>query len=122
LCLSIAKSVWRCFSATDWLLADAGMVRTQIGMFRPIRMDHTNCLQVAIKTHHHLRIWDWATSKGVWHEWCSYELTDGSSLSTFFLPIQRCVEKKSFPPILLHGILILVDRGNRFGAKFPEIG
>jgi hypothetical protein len=24
--------------------------RTQIGMFRPIRMDHTNCLQVAIKT------------------------------------------------------------------------
>ncbi len=27
-------------------------IRTQIGMFRPIRMDHTNCLQVAIKTHH----------------------------------------------------------------------
>jgi hypothetical protein len=26
--------------------------RTQIGMFRPIRMDHTNCLQLAIKTHH----------------------------------------------------------------------
>ncbi len=25
-------------------------VGTQIGMFRPIRMDHTNCLQVAIKT------------------------------------------------------------------------
>jgi hypothetical protein len=25
--------------------------RTQIGMFRPIRMDHTNCLQVAIKIH-----------------------------------------------------------------------
>jgi hypothetical protein len=24
--------------------------RTQIGMFRPIRMDHTNCLQVVIKT------------------------------------------------------------------------
>jgi hypothetical protein len=24
--------------------------RTQIGMFRPIRMDHTNCLQVAIKS------------------------------------------------------------------------
>ncbi len=24
--------------------------RTQIDMFRPIRMDHTNCLQVAIKT------------------------------------------------------------------------
>ncbi len=23
---------------------------TQIGMFRPIRMDHTNCLQVAIKS------------------------------------------------------------------------
>jgi hypothetical protein len=23
----------------------------QIGMFRPIRLDHTNCLQVAIKTH-----------------------------------------------------------------------
>ncbi len=26
-------------------------VRIQIGMFRPIRLDHTNCLQVAIKTH-----------------------------------------------------------------------
>ncbi len=24
---------------------------TQIGMFRTIRLDHTNCLQVAIKTH-----------------------------------------------------------------------
>ena len=24
--------------------------RTQIDMFRPIRMDHTNCLQVAIKS------------------------------------------------------------------------
>ena len=23
----------------------------QIGMFRPIRVDHTNCLQVSIKTH-----------------------------------------------------------------------
>jgi hypothetical protein len=27
-------------------------LRTQIGMFRPIRMDHTNCLQVAIKSIH----------------------------------------------------------------------
>jgi hypothetical protein len=27
-----------------------GCTWTQIGMFRPIRMDHTNCLQVAIKT------------------------------------------------------------------------
>jgi hypothetical protein len=25
--------------------------RIQIGMFRHIRLDHTNCLQVAIKTH-----------------------------------------------------------------------
>ena len=25
--------------------------RIQIGMFRPVRVDHTNCLQVAIKTH-----------------------------------------------------------------------
>ncbi len=25
--------------------------RIQIGMFRPIRLDHINCLQVAIKTH-----------------------------------------------------------------------
>jgi hypothetical protein len=25
--------------------------RIQIGMFRSIRVDHTNCLQVAIKTH-----------------------------------------------------------------------
>ncbi len=28
----------------------SGGERTQIGMFRPIRMDHTNCLQVAIKS------------------------------------------------------------------------
>ncbi len=28
-----------------------GKYRIQIGMFRPIRVDHTNCLQVAIKTH-----------------------------------------------------------------------
>ncbi len=26
-------------------------IRIQIGMFRPIRVDHTNCLQVDIKTH-----------------------------------------------------------------------
>ena len=31
--------------------------RTQIGMFRPIRMDHTNCLQVAIKTLQFLARW-----------------------------------------------------------------
>jgi hypothetical protein len=30
-------------------------LRTQIGMFRPIRMDHTNCLQVAIKSIQFLR-------------------------------------------------------------------
>jgi hypothetical protein len=29
--------------------------RIQIGMFRPIRLDHTNCLQVAIKTHSFIR-------------------------------------------------------------------
>jgi hypothetical protein len=29
--------------------------RIQIGMFRPIRVDHTNCLQVAIKTHSFIR-------------------------------------------------------------------
>jgi hypothetical protein len=34
---------------TDRFFAASG-VRTQIGMFRPIRMDHTNCLQVAIKS------------------------------------------------------------------------
>ncbi len=27
------------------------MTRIQTGMFLPIRVDHTNCLQVAIKTH-----------------------------------------------------------------------
>ena len=27
-----------------------------IGMFRPIRVDHTNCLQVAIKTHSFSRL------------------------------------------------------------------
>jgi hypothetical protein len=31
-----------------WKIEDS--LGTQIGMFRPIRMDHTNCLQVAIKT------------------------------------------------------------------------
>jgi hypothetical protein len=33
--------------------------RIQIVMFRPIRVDHTNCLQVAIKTHsfiHYLKL------------------------------------------------------------------
>ena len=29
--------------------------RIQIDMFRPIRLDHTNCLQVAIKTHSNSR-------------------------------------------------------------------
>ena len=29
--------------------------RFQIGMFRTIRLDHTNCLQVAIKTHSFIR-------------------------------------------------------------------
>jgi hypothetical protein len=29
--------------------------RIQIGMFRPIRVDHTNCLQVSIKTHSFIR-------------------------------------------------------------------
>ena len=27
------------------------IIRIQIGMFRPVRVDHTNCLQVVIKTH-----------------------------------------------------------------------
>ncbi len=48
--------------------------RFQIGMFRPIRLDHTNCLQVAIKTHSFIHVktttdndrnkgkhWDWET-------------------------------------------------------------
>ncbi len=30
--------------------------RIQIGMFRPIRVDHTNCLPVTIKTHSFIRI------------------------------------------------------------------
>jgi len=38
------KKEWRIFNFTT---RDAW---TQIGMFHPIRMDHTNCLQVAIKT------------------------------------------------------------------------
>jgi hypothetical protein len=33
------------------LLIIVMVCRIQIGMFRPIRVDHTNCLQVAIKTH-----------------------------------------------------------------------
>jgi hypothetical protein len=28
----------------------------QINMFRPIRVDHTNCLQVAIKTHSFIKL------------------------------------------------------------------
>ena len=35
----------------------------QIGMFRPIRVDHTNCLQVAIKTHSFIR------GAGFWATW-----------------------------------------------------
>jgi hypothetical protein len=30
--------------------------RIQIGMFRPIRVDHTNCLQVDVKTHSFITI------------------------------------------------------------------
>jgi hypothetical protein len=37
--------------ARSFNLTTGVVKRTQIGMFRPIRLDHTNCLQVAIKTH-----------------------------------------------------------------------
>ncbi len=37
-------------SSTQMVGIRIGKHRTQIGMFHPIRMDHTNCLQVAIKT------------------------------------------------------------------------
>ncbi len=51
----------RCgFAASDLIPRQ----RAQIGMFRPIRLDHTNCLQVAIKTlQFNLR---------QWHMMCSF--------------------------------------------------
>jgi hypothetical protein len=42
--------VERILSEISWLIL-GGKNRIQIGIFRPIRVDHTNCLQVAIKTH-----------------------------------------------------------------------
>ncbi len=36
--------------------------RIQIGMFRPIRVDHTNCLQVAIKTHSFIHVYTWRSA------------------------------------------------------------
>jgi hypothetical protein len=33
----------------DLQVFDISVTRIQIGMFRPIPVDHTNCLQVAIK-------------------------------------------------------------------------
>jgi hypothetical protein len=39
-----------CFPKTRYLHLPH-CFRIQIGMFRPIRVDHTNCLQVVIKTH-----------------------------------------------------------------------
>jgi hypothetical protein len=40
----------RVSSPSHILYFEMTIQRTQIGMFRPIRMDHTNCLQVAIKS------------------------------------------------------------------------
>ncbi len=36
--------------------------RIQIGTLRPIRVDHTKCLQVAIKTHSHPRVFETETA------------------------------------------------------------
>jgi len=50
----------------------------QIGMFRPIRLDHTNCLQVAIKTHSFSKNTDYIQTKRV----ALAVRSRGSSLST----------------------------------------
>jgi hypothetical protein len=59
----IADSSWQCLIVfcfvsrvtlkmpkTERRSGGSGLVKSQIGMFRPIRMDHTNCLRVAIKS------------------------------------------------------------------------
>jgi hypothetical protein len=53
----MCRRVWVSKDAKTHLVGSDGAMsrmyihsRTQIGMFRPIRMDHTNCLQVAIKS------------------------------------------------------------------------
>jgi hypothetical protein len=40
-----------------YIISIKPQLRIQIVMFRPIRVDHTNCLQVAIKTHSFKRIY-----------------------------------------------------------------
>ncbi len=40
-----------CLTYTGLYDKNLTVYRIQIGMFRPIRLDHTNCLQVAIQTH-----------------------------------------------------------------------
>jgi hypothetical protein len=64
-------------------------IRTQIGMFRPIRMDHTNCLQVAIKTLQ-FQFYGWGRSResipGAAHwRWRFDEETFSGRLWMFFL-------------------------------------
>jgi hypothetical protein len=50
------------------------------------------------------------------HEWWAYELTDdGNSRNTLSFQSNGVGQVSD-------GVLILVDRGIRFGAKFPEIG
>jgi hypothetical protein len=48
-CLLVLKYSLTSSKVLTYLLTST-KVGTQIGMFRPIRMDHTNCLQVAIKS------------------------------------------------------------------------
>ena len=75
---------------------------TQIGMFRPIRMDHTNCLQVAIKTLQKTPFFS-ATYHLTWLTWIKhkknpndvYKQRERDRLGHFFL--KKNLEKKLSP-------------------------
>jgi hypothetical protein len=61
------------------------LVDIQIGMFRPIRVDHTNCLQVAIKTHSFIYVCE---DRG-WYYDCLVALVGGHLQAYFFLWYDR---------------------------------
>ncbi len=59
-------------------------VWTQIGMFRPIRMDHTNCLQVAIKSIQYIYMY-------------AYILYIYTYIYIIYIYIRMCIVQKILP-------------------------
>jgi hypothetical protein len=79
-----------------WYVMLHRLFRTQIGMFRPIRIDHTNCLQVAIKS---IQI---AKTLSLGPSAASGDPPDSPDSQENFLqasshPIQKCLRLVTFP-------------------------